>query len=192
MATIFQLNTNGTVNVLNKLFVRNINEEEFQVKSVNMKFEEFLNKYIDKKFRSALEVDMRRLKRINKLSKIGPKLDIDDKGKFVLAGFYIGNTYFEDFFKTSKTKKSAIEYAVKIYGKDAIEALLKEGIFNMPNKEEIENASSSNEFIKYYFNRFEINKDGYNVLYNTINNLTRVRDTRKPLEHSTNDSNKRI
>lgn len=182
MALIFQLNCNGSVTYLHRPFSKQIKEKDYEENFSKMKFEDFLVRYVNKKHQEELRIDMRRLKKINKLSKMGPKLEVDDQGKFVLSGFCIGHIYFKDFYNSSQKKRKGLEVATKIYGKNVVESLIKEGFFDKPSKEEIENSSNVNEFIRYYFDNAIIDKEGYQALYKIIKDLSRVRDIKNPMD----------
>lgn len=192
MATAFRLNSDGTVSVYIKPFFKTMTREEFEINSQKMDFEQFLYRIKEVDVKMSLRIDMQRLKRTDKLTRNGPELELDEAGNFVLAGCHVGKFYFRDFYKNPKIKKAAIKLGYEFYGKEKMDGFVEKGVFTEPIPEEVENATSINEFTRYYINGVELTKEEYQTIKKIIEGFTKIRDLKNPLDKSESIISKKV
>lgn len=184
MATAFKLNKDGTVSVFRKVFAKTISRDEFACESIKMDFDEFLAMFKDRSIRESLMVDMSRLKRASRLSRIGPNIVVKENGKIEIVGCYMGILCYKGFYKGKNIRNAALNYGRKIYGEDHIDELIKSGFFEIPKFSKNNDDIDPDNYVKYYMDGGEISKEDYQEIRQIIENLSKIRDIKNPLDKS--------
>ena len=183
MLTVFRLNSNNTVNIYRKLFSKTITRSEFAEKSIRVDFDEFIWSIKDSADLDALWLIMNRLKRIDKLTRVGPRIKIDENGKPMFDGFYVGKFFIKDYFTSEASAATVKKIGYRVYGNEMMNELIENGMFDTPDLESIENVEEFS-LVKHYINGNEISKKDYDTLAAIIAGYTKLRDFNNPLDES--------
>ena len=184
MAVFFRLDSSGIIYCYGKPFSKTILPSNFYERAIKLEFKQFVKRFIAKEHQQKLIDEMEQLKKLDHLTKVGPKFVVDDNGEMVLDGCCIGRLYFNYFYKSDRQKEAAIEYGYRHYPSQMMDEWIIDGVFEVPSEELMAKIVDGDELIQYYINNIQISKEEYQEAYDTIKSLTRIREVKKPLEDS--------
>lgn len=191
MAFYFRYTKDGKIKIAKTRKKQGISEAEFEETAIFISSDEFIEFFRKNKKYFEIRVNifgsLSTIKRFNdrKLSKVGPVLDVTLFPSYNIIGCYIGDKYFENFYKDENEHRQAIEYGYNYYGKELMEKIINIGCLELPKDEKMierfkETIPTEHSYVHFFVDGKEISYEAYSIIERQFNEMLNIRSVEEP------------